>query len=150
MANLSDPKLILAQAAEAAEAAAAILPKLESEYDSMEAALRAKQQEITEVRALAERFKPMPNVSSVHSGIAPLQVASGTKSAVADMEAALIAIGPASTVQLIDWMKEHTGRVWAKSTVWNNLKSGKDGGRYINEDNRWRMAGADDMFGKAA
>lgn len=49
---------------------------------------------------------------------------------------------------MIEWIKKNKARVWRPSTVYNLLKKGKDSGRYVNHENKWRLASSDELFGK--
>lgn len=159
-----DPAEILAKAAEAARAAAEILPALERDYAKMEAemsaALKAEAAQIEEVRILAQRHKKAaPPAPTTPSFVAALTSATEAvqavqdhnhKSAVADMEYAMREVGPISVPDMIEWMDVRTKRKWAASTLYNLLKKGKDASRYVNVDNKWRMATDNEIFGKSA
>lgn len=147
--RLSDPEQILAQAAAAADAAAAILPDLERELRELEAELQRKRHQVEAVRALADRFKtrsvvrPRMRLSEMFD---ELQADEPVKTANADLERAMREAGPIGATEMINWIKEKTGRVWAPSTVYNQLKKGKDAKRYVNEDNKWRLADGSDLI----
>jgi hypothetical protein len=146
--HLSDPEQILAQAAAAADAAVAILPDLERELQELEVQLQKKRRQVEAVRALADRFKT-PTVARPRVRLSEmfdeLQAEEPVKTATADLERAMREAGPIGAAEMINWIKEKTGRMWAQSTVYNQLKKGKDAKRYINEDNKWRLAEGFDL-----
>lgn len=143
--NKASPSELLQSAA---EAAAALLPELEQKYADLLAEAKAVSEEIEELRVLARRVSKQSNVDVVVQPALPGNPDSDSKEdaagnqAVNDLEREMLEKGPVSASEMRRRIEERTGRRWGASTVYNHLKKGKDSGRYINEDNLWRLSNA--------
>ncbi|MBI5277624.1 MAG: hypothetical protein HY854_14310 [Burkholderiales bacterium] len=151
-----NPDQILAQAEATARDAAAAAASLDRECDELEAALKQKRATAQKLREVAERFGVstpslavvvMPSIATVTEGATASAAVTGerqsrsvtTGSAEPDIQAVLRSSGPLGPSELQRLITERFGRRWSMTTIFHQLKKGKESGKYQNEAGKWLM-----------